>query len=56
VFGFVLPIVGELSWLNLEFPKALFLVPLTRFPGFAWIIAAGFALPARARVQAKEAE
>jgi hypothetical protein len=26
-------------------PKALFLVPLTRFPGFLWMIVAGFALP-----------
>lgn len=25
--------------------KALFLVPLTRFPGFIWLIAVGFALP-----------
>jgi hypothetical protein len=23
----------------------LFLIPLTRFPGFIWLIAAGFALP-----------
>jgi hypothetical protein len=55
IFGFVLAISGELSWLNLELPKALFLVPLTRFPGFIWIIAAGFALPTRARAKAKEA-
>jgi len=34
-----------LSWLNLVTPRALFLVPLTRFFGFAWLIAAGFALP-----------
>jgi hypothetical protein len=26
-------------------PQALFLIPLTRFPGFIWLIAAGFALP-----------
>jgi hypothetical protein len=45
VFGLVLFVCGELSWLNLITPKALFLVPLTRFPGFAWLIAAGFALP-----------
>jgi hypothetical protein len=55
IFGFVLAIFGELSWLNLELPKALFLVPLTRFPGFVWMIAAGFALPARARAKATEA-
>jgi len=45
VFGLVLFACGELSWLNLLTPKALFLVPLTRFPGFAWLIIAGFALP-----------
>jgi hypothetical protein len=45
VSGLALAVIGELSWLNLIMPKALFLVPLTRFPGFAWLIAAGFALP-----------
>jgi hypothetical protein len=50
VLGFVLAVCGELSWLNFEIPKALFLVPLTRFPGFVWMIAVGFALPSRMRV------
>ena len=45
IVGLVIAVCGELSWLNLITPKALFLVPLTRFPGFAWLIAAGFALP-----------
>jgi hypothetical protein len=45
VFGLVLAVVGELSWFNLIFPKALFLIPLTRFPGFVWLIAAGLKLP-----------
>ena len=45
VFGFLLAVAGELSWLNLVFPQALFLIPLVRFPGFVWLIAAGFALP-----------
>jgi hypothetical protein len=44
-FGVALGVIGELSWLNLITPKALFLVPLTRFPGFVWLIAVGFALP-----------
>ena len=44
-FGFLLAIAGELSWLNLVFPKALFLIPLVRFPGFIWLIATGFMLP-----------
>src|SRR5215472_8193451 len=45
VFGLVLAVCGELSWLNLVFPKTLFLIPLTRFPGFVWLIATGFLLP-----------
>lgn len=45
VSGIVLAVIGELSWLNLIMPKALFLVPLTRFPGFVWLIAVGFLLP-----------
>jgi hypothetical protein len=44
VAGIALGVVGELSALSLIIPTALFLVPLTRFPGFAWLIAAGFAL------------
>jgi hypothetical protein len=45
-FGLALAVIGELSALSLVIPKALFLIPLTRFPGFIWLIAAGFALPA----------
>src|SRR3984893_18098890 len=44
-FGLVLAIIGELSVVSLVIPQALFLIPLTRFPGFIWLIAAGFALP-----------
>lgn len=43
--GLVLAVCGELSWLNVIAPKALFLIPLTRFPGFIWLIATGFLLP-----------
>jgi hypothetical protein len=43
--GLVLAVIGELSWLNLIAPQALFLIPLTRFPGFLWLIAVGFVLP-----------
>jgi hypothetical protein len=45
VFGLALAVIGELSALSLVIPQALFLIPLTRFPGFVWLIAAGFALP-----------
>ena len=46
-FGLLLAIAGELSWFNLVFPRALFLIPLVRFPGFIWLIATGFMLPSR---------
>ena len=45
ILGLVLAIIGELSSLNLVFSWILPLIPLTRFPGFIWLIAAGFALP-----------
>lgn len=45
VFGIILGIFGELSCLSLLFPKLLPLIPLTRFPGFIWLIIAGFKLP-----------
>jgi hypothetical protein len=45
IFGFVIGVIGELSALSLVVPQALFLIPLTRFPGFIWLIAAGFLLP-----------
>jgi hypothetical protein len=44
IFAFALGVIGELSALSLVIPKALFLIPLTRFPGFIWLIAAGFLL------------
>jgi hypothetical protein len=44
-FGISLAVFGELSFLSLIFPKLLFLIPLTRFPGFIWLIIAGFMLP-----------
>jgi hypothetical protein len=46
ILGIILAICGEFSWLDLKFPAFLFLIPLTRFPGFLWMIAVGFALPA----------
>jgi hypothetical protein len=45
ILGLVLAVLGELSWLDVLFPKALSLIPLTRFPGFVWMIVTGFALP-----------
>jgi hypothetical protein len=45
ILGLAIAVVGELSWLVILFPRALFPIPLTRFPGFIWLIATGFALP-----------
>jgi hypothetical protein len=45
VIGVVIALCGEVSSLSLLFPKLLFLVPLTRFPGFIWLIIVGFMLP-----------
>jgi hypothetical protein len=52
--GLVLAVCGELSWLTIEFHAALPLIPVTRFAGFVWMIAMGFALPARAMRAANE--
>jgi hypothetical protein len=45
IFGIALAVCGELSWLSLIFPKLLLFIPITRFPGFIWLIIAGFVLP-----------
>ena len=51
MFGLTLGVVGELSFFSLVIPSALFLIPLTRFPSFVWLIFAGFKLPKRARIK-----
>jgi hypothetical protein len=45
LLGVVLAGCGVVSWVNLIWPAALPLVPLTRFPGFVWMIAMGITLP-----------
>ncbi|PYR34640.1 MAG: hypothetical protein DMF89_09560 [Acidobacteria bacterium] len=56
IFGIALAVCGELSWLNLLAPQFLPLVPLTRFPGFVWMIAVGVVLPTtRAGAKRQEA-
>jgi hypothetical protein len=44
VFGLALALVGELSWISMLVPQAGVLIPLARWPGFVWLIAAGFRL------------
>jgi hypothetical protein len=45
VLGFIIAVIGELSWFEILNIRLLPLIPLTRFPGFLWIIAAGLLLP-----------
>jgi hypothetical protein len=45
IFGLILAASGEFSWFSLIFPNMLFLIPITRFLGFVWLIIAGFKLP-----------
>jgi hypothetical protein len=45
ILGLIVAVIGELSWFEMLTPRVLMLIPLTRFPGFVWLIAAGFALP-----------
>lgn len=45
IFGIALGAISELSALSLIIPQALFLIQLTRFPSFIWLIFAGFKLP-----------
>jgi hypothetical protein len=49
ILGLVVAVFGVLSWFNMEFRPAMFFIPLTRFPGFVWMIAVGFALPSASR-------
>lgn len=49
ISGLLLAIIGELSFLTLVNPAFLPLIPLTRFPGFVWLVLAGFKLPGGGR-------
>jgi hypothetical protein len=51
VFGIILGIIGESSCLALLSPALTALIPLTRFPGFVWLIIAGFMLARRKPVK-----
>jgi hypothetical protein len=48
-FGLVLAAFGQLSYLSMLLPIFGMLIPLTRFPGYLWLIAAGFILPKAVR-------
>ncbi len=45
IFGLLLAICGVLSWFSLILPDLLYLIPVTRFFGFIWLVITGFMLP-----------
>jgi hypothetical protein len=47
VLGLFVAAVGFLSWFEILSVRLLPLIPLTRFPGFVWMIAAGFTVGKR---------
>ena len=50
--GIAIGLAGQLSVLSLLFPWAVYFVPLTRFPGFTWLILCGLKLPRSVQTQA----
>jgi hypothetical protein len=51
-FGLFVAIVAELSSLAIVLQGAAYLLPVARFSGFIWLIAAGVTLPSRRNVSA----
>jgi hypothetical protein len=47
ILGVFVATVGFLSWFEIVSVRLVPLIPLTRFPGFVWIIAAGFTVGKR---------
>ena len=47
ILGIGVGVVGVLSWFEMLNVQLVPLIPLTRFPGFVWIIAAGFTVGKR---------
>lgn len=51
--GLVVAALGELSFLSMLVPVLGMLIPLTRFPGYLWLIIAGFVLSATMRTSSQ---
>ncbi|HEY3991079.1 MAG TPA: hypothetical protein VGM02_17400 [Acidobacteriaceae bacterium] len=51
--GLVIAALGELSFLSMLVPSFGMLIPLTRFPGYLWLIIAGFVLPTTIRTSSE---
>lgn len=45
IWGVVVALIAELAALSLIAPQSSIFLPLARFPGILWMVAAGFALP-----------
>jgi hypothetical protein len=56
IWGIALGITGQLSLLSLIVPWSIYFVPLTRFPGFAWLILCGLKLPRRIQIPVASSE
>ncbi|MCU1311190.1 MAG: hypothetical protein JWO20_2315 [Candidatus Angelobacter sp.] len=54
ILGLVVAVAGELSWFEMLNVKLLPLIPLTRFPGFVWMIAAGFSLSKQSNIEVND--
>jgi hypothetical protein len=54
--GIALAVVAELSTLSLLTPATMLALPIARFGGFAWLIAAGALLPRTARARLAQPE
>lgn len=55
VFGMVIAIAGELSSLSLVIPVANFLIPITRYLGFIWLVIVALQLSQRKTVPQAQA-
>ena len=49
IFGLAVAAVAEVSSFSLLFPAAAWLLPIARFPAFAWLVIAGARLPVSRR-------
>jgi hypothetical protein len=54
--GLVLAVLAELSTFTLVWPALAFLLPIARFGGMAWLVAAGALLPVRRQPPVNEPE
>lgn len=54
IWGVVVALLAVLATLSLVLPQTSILLPLARFPGLLWLVAAGFALPTSRKRQGQD--